>query len=89
MGHWQFPSPLVHQASVLGSTLTSTLSLWRGTSLLKSAAVRQPEKPLKLYDMEGSPYCRLVREALTALGLDAQIYPCPAGGTRYRPEAQL
>ena len=77
---------LLHQASVLGLALTSTLSLWRGTSLVKAAV--QPKKPLKLYDMEGSPYCRAVREALTALGLDAQIYPCPGGGKRYRPKAQ-
>lgn len=80
------PNALLHQASVLGSTLASTLALWRGTSLVTAAT--QPKKPLKLYDMEGSPYCRAVREALTALGLDARIYPCPAGGERYRPKAQ-
>lgn len=79
-------APLLHQASVLGSTLASTLSLWRGTRLVKVAS--QPKKPLKLYDIEGNPYCRAVREALTALGLDARIYPCPRGGKRYRSEAQ-
>ena len=80
------PNTLLHQASVLGSTLASTLSLWRGTSLVIAAT--QPKKPLKLFDIEGSPYCRAVREALTALGLDARIYPCPRGGRRYRPKAQ-
>ena len=29
-----------------------------------------------------------LREALTALGLDVQIRPCPAGGQRFRPEAE-
>lgn len=49
---------------------------------------QQPEKPLALYDMEGCPYCRLVREALTELDLDVVIYPCPKGGNRFRPKVQ-
>ncbi len=76
-------NPLLHQLNVMGSLATSTLALWRGTFVIKAA--RQPKKPLKLYDMEGSPYCRCVREALTALGLDAEIYPCPQHGKRFRP----
>jgi glutathione S-transferase len=74
------------QLDVLGSVAASTLALWRGTSIAQVA--RQPAKPLKLYDLEGSPQCRVVREALTALGLDAQIYPCPKGGKRFSPEVQ-
>ena len=42
--------------------------------------------PLKLFDIEACPYCRLVREALTELDLDAEIYPCPKQGHRYRAE---
>jgi glutathione S-transferase len=38
--------------------------------------------------MEGCPFCRAVREAMTALHLDVEIYPCPKGGTRFRPEAE-
>ena len=71
---------------VLRSSLASTLQGWRGTSVVQQA--QQPAQSLQLYDMEGSPYCRLVREALTALGLDVEIKPCPAGGKRFRPEAQ-
>jgi glutathione S-transferase len=41
-----------------------------------------------LYDMENCPYCRLVREALTELDLDAAIKPCPKGGRRFRPEVK-
>ena len=44
----------------------------------------RPEQPLELYEFEGCPHCRLVREVLTELDLDAQIYPCPKGGERYR-----
>jgi glutathione S-transferase len=62
------------------------LAAWRGTSVVKAAI--QPPQLLTLYDMEGCPHCRRVREALTALGLDAQIYPCPKGGKRFHTQAQ-
>lgn len=42
---------------------------------------------LKFYEFESCPYCRAVREALTAMHLDAEIYPCPKQGDRYRPQA--
>ena len=45
---------------------------------------KQPEKALKLYEFEGSPFCRRVREVLTTLNLDYEVYPCPKGGTKYR-----
>jgi len=47
---------------------------------------RRPERTLELYEFEGCPFCRKVREALSILDLDAIIYPCPKGGTRYREE---
>jgi glutathione S-transferase len=46
----------------------------------------KPEQLLQLYDIENCPYCRLVREVLTELDLDVEIYPCPKSGERYRPE---
>ena len=69
---------------VVNSVLASTASLWRGSDSRPAAAV--PSVPLGLYDMEGCPYCRLVREVLTELDLDAMIYPCPKGGERFRPK---
>lgn len=69
-----------------GQLVTSTNALWRGTAV----RVENPERPsglLHLYDMEGCPHCRLVREALTELDLDAVIYPCPKGGDRFRNRA--
>ncbi|WP_111497527.1 glutathione S-transferase N-terminal domain-containing protein [Marinobacter bohaiensis] len=80
------PQTLQHHVKVLGSVATSSLTAWRGCMVVEAA--RAPAKPLVLYDMEGCPYCRRVREALSALHLDADIRPCPRGGTRYRPEAQ-
>jgi len=69
---------------VLNSTLASSLRMWRGTMV--RAHARQPGKPLQLYEFEACPYCRLVREALTELDLDALIYPTPHGGKRFRPK---
>lgn len=80
------PNPVLHQLNVVGSVVSSTLGKWRGSMAVRGA--RQPAQLLRLYDIEASPYCRLVREALTALHLDAEILPCPKGGTRFRPEAE-
>ena len=71
---------------VIGSSLASSLRLWRGTNAHPAAV--QPVKALQLYDIEACPYCRLVREALTELDLDALIFPCPKGGHRYRPRVR-
>lgn len=46
----------------------------------------RPERPLVLYEFEACPYCRKVREALTALDLEVDVRPCPKGGGRFRPE---
>ena len=72
------PNPILHQLSVAGSVLTSTLAAWRGTSVLKAAS--QPAQYLKLYDIEGCPDCRSVREALTAL-LFLTYAACPTPRT--------
>jgi glutathione S-transferase len=46
----------------------------------------RPARPVVLYEFESCPFCRKVREALTALDLEADIRPCPKGGERFRPE---
>jgi len=66
---------------LLSSTLASTLRGWRGTKGPKT--ISQPSQPPLLFDAEGVPECRLVREALTELDLDVMIYPCPQGGSRH------
>ncbi|HEX4871609.1 MAG TPA: glutathione S-transferase N-terminal domain-containing protein [Nevskiaceae bacterium] len=76
-----------HGLAVARSILASTLAGWRG-SLAYRPARRQPEQWLRLYEFEACPYCRLVREVLTELDLDALILPCPPGGRRFRPEAE-
>ena len=68
---------------ILGSVVASSLAGWRGTSAF--GVQRQPEQLLELYEFEGCPYCRLVREALTEMDLDVLIRPCPKRGERFRP----
>ncbi len=45
----------------------------------------RPEEMLELYEFEGCPFCRKVREAFSILDLDARVYPCPKRGKRFRP----
>lgn len=66
---------------------SGTVRGWRGANRI-SKAKKQPEKLLKLYDIEASPFCRLVREVLSEMDIDVMVLPCPAGGKRFRPEAK-
>jgi glutathione S-transferase len=67
----------------IATSLAATL-LRVGAGVSARPAANQPEQLLELYEFEGCPHCRLVREVLTELDLDAVIYPCPKGGHRYR-----
>lgn len=49
---------------------------------------RRPKQRLELYEFEACPYCRKVREALSALDLEAVIYPCPKDGPHFRKEVK-
>ncbi len=75
----------------MANTIKGVVSL--GSSLLRPTrgliAVghrKLPKKTLVLYEAEYCPYCRYVREALTALDLDALIYPIPKKGNRFREQ---
>jgi len=57
-----------------------------GTGMEVGGVGTRPEKTLELYEFEGCPFCRKVREALSILDLDAMIYPCPQNGPRFRPQ---
>ncbi len=77
-------SSLGHRLNVASSSLTTALRI--GTGISSRAAAEKPVELLELYEFEGCPYCRLVREVLTELDLDALICPCPKRGTRFRPQ---
>ncbi len=68
---------------VSASWLASAARLGHGTYASHGRA--QPERLLELYEFEACPFCRKVREMLSALDLDAKVFPCPRGGTRFRP----
>jgi len=69
---------------VASSTMATVLRL--GAGLKARPVTKQPEKLLELYEFEACPYCRRVREAMSEFDLDAMVYPCPRGGTRFRPK---
>jgi glutathione S-transferase len=72
-----------HAFDIATSLLASAAEQGRGIQI--TSAGRQPQELLELYDMEGCPFCRVVREALTDLDIDVMIYPCPKNGGRFRP----
>lgn len=75
-----------HQIKVVQALASALTAGGRGVS--GTAFPQQPEKPLKLYEFEGSPFCRRVREVMTLLNLDYEVYPCPKGGQKYRKIVQ-
>lgn len=68
----------------LSSLATTTLRF--GAGVATRPRTSRPAHLFELYEFEACPYCRIVREALTELDLDALIKPCPKGGKRFRPE---
>ncbi|MBL4869180.1 MAG: glutathione S-transferase N-terminal domain-containing protein [Pseudomonadales bacterium] len=76
------PGILNFASSFLGTLLAEG----RGVSATRNP--NHPILPLELYDMEGCPFCRVVREVMTQLDLNVIIYPCPKKGTRFRPMAE-
>jgi glutathione S-transferase len=68
---------------VATSVLATALTFGGGFSV--GGAAKKPDKLLELYEFEACPFCRRVREVLTNLDLGASIFPCPRGGTRFRP----
>ncbi len=81
------PKSLKHHINLASSTLATALRPGVGISARPAAA--KPKKLLELYEFEACPYCRIVREALTELDLDAMIYPSPKRGMRFRPRAAV
>ena len=75
---------MIRPLDIATSFLASVARLGAGMEV--AALGPRPDKPLELYEFEGCPYCRKVREALSILDLDAVVHPCPKNGPRFRPE---
>lgn len=76
---WSLPVPSV--LDDVNSALASAARLGRGTRC-RGATARSGLQPLTLYNMEGSPYCRKVREALSELDLEYVIRNVPKGSPK-------
>lgn len=76
--------PVLRRLAVVTGFAASGARLALGTFV--GPLGKRPEHPLILYEFDGCPYCRKVREAMSILDLDAHIKPCPKKGTRFRSE---
>jgi glutathione S-transferase len=71
----------------VATSLAATLARV-GTGMQVGTLGVRPEKPVQLYEFEACPYCRKVREALSILDLDADVFPCPKNAPRFRREVE-
>lgn len=75
---WRLISPV----NTIGSAVASAIRP-RGGSVARHGRDQDPEQLLVLYNMEGSPYCRKVREVLCELDLDYHVKnACLPGSVR-------
>ena len=104
-GAWQsvlralFAMPVLGRHLDLFSCFLTASCATLGSGAFAAAGIRDCARPtqlLKLYEFEGCPFCRVVREAISVLDLDVLILPCPrttfrthgASEGRYRSEAK-
>lgn len=77
--------------NTIDSFLASAVRIGRGTRVVsRMATARRPSSPVELYNMEGSPYCRKVREVLTELDIEHVVRNVPKGSPKreaFRAEA--
>ena len=76
---WGIPLPSF--VDNLDSMVASAVRLARGVRCRRMAA-RDRVEPLTLYNMEGSPYCRKVREVLSELDLEHVVRNVPKGSPK-------
>ena len=75
---------------LIRSLLASSARAWRGTQVIRPA--KSPVRPLRVFDRENDPDCRLLRELLTAeditfgYGGRAPILDRPGLGITVLPE---
>jgi len=76
---WRLPLPTI--LDDVNSSLASAVGLGRG-SRCRRAGRRERFEPLTLFNMEGSPYCRKVRETLSELDLEYVVRNLPKGSPK-------
>jgi len=76
---WWLPVPSL--LDNVNSGMASALRLGRG-SRCRTESPREGLKPLMLYNMEGSPFCRKVRETLSELDVPHLVRNVPKGSPK-------
>ena len=76
--------PDVASVSASGTPANAATAAPSATETSDVAKFPRPEKPLKMYQFQGCPFCKKVREAVISLDLDVIYYPCPRDGPEYR-----
>jgi len=76
---WRLPVPSI--LDDVDSMVASAVRLGRGARC-RSTRERTGVMPLILYNMEGSPYCRKAREALSELDLEYVVRNLPKGSPK-------
>jgi len=77
-------------ADDLSSFAATLIRLGRGISPRITADKRpEPQQRLEVYDFEGCPYCRKVREVLCELDLDYFAHPVAKGSPHRKRLAEL
>jgi len=76
---WALPLPSA--VDDLVSSVASAARFGRGVTCRAAGRGRRAE-PLALYNMEGSPYCRKVREVLCELDLEYIVHNVPKGSPK-------
>jgi glutathione S-transferase len=60
-------------------------TIGQGNQIVETCAIDAPPKlnrgPIILYEFEGCPFCRKVREAVSILSLEVEFRPCPQGSS--------
>jgi len=76
---WSLPVPSA--LDTLGAALASAVRYGRGSDC-RVAPRQESLQPITLYNMEGSPYCRKVREVLCELDLESIVRNVPKGSPK-------
>ncbi|TVU04537.1 hypothetical protein EJB05_47650, partial [Eragrostis curvula] len=76
----------VSPAEVPSDQYALELGGWKVKESSKIGQCPRPEKPIEIYEFEGCPFCRKVREMVSVLDLDVLYYPCPQNGPTFRPK---
>lgn len=84
---WKKNGPDLPSAKSFGTSVLATLArAGAGTYVARLGA--RPEQRLTLFEMEGCPYSRKAREALSMLDIDVNVRPCPKGANHHRSMVQ-